>query len=191
MEVLDLFPSPVIRFSNVISEEERLSILSGIKDIPSQKYPAIEGDGVSSFQTDSKILDTFGLRLRVIEKLSEYSRHVGVAPCRITNSWFSVQQPGSKLNQHNHPGSMVSGVIYVNVDEDSSQLFFDNPNEILHYTWWKGVGWTDYNCEYSTIEPKNGDLIMFPSWLKHGSMDQENKTKDRTIISFNSVFYNQ
>jgi uncharacterized protein (TIGR02466 family) len=189
MQVYSLFPTPVIKFSNVIGEKERLSIFSQIKTSSAPSYPAIQGDGASSFMTNSNVLKDFGLEMTMLKKLAEYCKTVGIAPVKITNSWYSVQQLGSKLLQHNHPGSILSAVLYINVDEHSNPLIFDTPDEIKGYTWWQCINVTDYNVGYSSFTPENGDLFVFPGWLKHGSDNSLNNTKDRTIISFNTEFY--
>tara|TARA_B100001989_G_scaffold55045_1_gene36325 strand:- start:734 stop:1309 length:576 start_codon:yes stop_codon:yes gene_type:complete len=189
MQVYSLFPTPVIKFSNVIGEKERLSIFSQIKTFSTPSYPAIQGDGGSSFVTNSKVLKDFGLEMTMLKKISEYCKTVGISPVKITNSWYSIQQQGSKLLQHNHPGSILSAVLYINVDEHSSPLIFNTPDEVKGYTWWQCMSVTDYNVGYSSFTPENGDLFVFPGWLKHGSDNSLNNTKDRTIISFNTEFY--
>ena len=189
MQVYSLFPTPVIKFSNVIGEKERLSIFSQIKTFSTPSYPAIQGDGGSSFLTNSKVLKDFGLEMTMLKKLAEYCKTVGIAPVKITNSWYSIQQQGSKLLQHNHPGSILSAVLYINVDEHSNPLIFNTPDEVKGYTWWQCMNVTDYNVGYSSFTPENGDLFVFPGWLKHGSDNSLNNTKDRTIISFNTEFY--
>ena len=189
MQVYSLFPTPVIKFSNVIGEKERLSIFSQIKTFSTSSYPAIHGDGGSSFLTNSKVLKDFGLEMTMLKKLAEYCKTVGIAPVKITNSWYSIQQQGSKLLQHNHPGSILSAVLYINVDEHSSPLIFNTSDEIKGHNWWQCMNVTDYNVGHSSFTPENGDLFVFPGWLKHGSDNSLNNTKDRTIISFNTEFY--
>ena len=34
--------------------------------------------------------------------------------------------------------------------------------------------------------PKNGDLLIFPSWLRHGSNHETNQTDGRIVLSFNT-----
>ena len=70
---------------------------------------------------------------------------------------------------------------------DSSTINFENPNPHISYAY--GGDETrnsEYLFEYYYLIPQPGDLIIFPSWLKHGSMYQKNGTVNRTCISFNT-----
>ena len=42
-----------------------------------------------------------------------------------------------------------------------------------------------YNYEWYKIEVKNCQLVLFPSWLKHGKNDDINQMDDRMVVSFN------
>ena len=45
--------------------------------------------------------------------------------------------------------------------------------------------YTDYSYEYYYFKPQMGTLLLFPSWLKHGSNQVINKSNERILISFN------
>lgn len=116
--------------------------------------------------------------------LLDYATKLGESNFRVTNSWFNIQYECSALHEHVHPGSIVSGALYVNVDEGSSSLRFKNINPYAHFS--EHVTLTDYNCDYEEFEPKNGTLVLFPSWLPHYSLP--NTSKERVVISFNTSF---
>jgi uncharacterized protein (TIGR02466 family) len=87
-----------------------------------------------------------------------------------------------------HCRSILSAALYLNVDEDSSTINFENPNPHISYAYDKNLSRnSEYLFEYYCVIPEPGDLIIFPSWLKHGSMYKENKTVNRTCISFNTI----
>ena len=114
--------------------------------------------------------------------LDEYALKLGEHALKITNNWFNIQYECSALIEHVHPGSIVSGALYVNVDERSSNLRFKNINPYAHFS--DHANETNYNCFYEEFEPQNGTLILFPSWLPHDSLP--NKSKERVVISFNT-----
>tara|TARA_B000000609_G_C24092216_1_gene303582 strand:- start:240 stop:758 length:519 start_codon:yes stop_codon:yes gene_type:complete len=93
---------------------------------------------------------------------------------RMAESWVTIQKEDSKLKWHKHPNSVVSGILYLKVDDDSSKLVFQNP--------------TSMEGEVKEIKPKPGLLLMWPSFLMHGSGDTINKSKERIIIGFNSYW---
>ena len=124
---------------------------------------------------------------RLENKISEYSSTIGLRNQKISNSWFNIQQKGSVLKTHLHANSVLSGALYVNVDENSTKLYFNNPNNFIKYFEYYHDSLTDYNFEYFYISPNIGDLVIFPSWLEHGSNGDTNNTVDRTVLSFNTT----
>ena len=93
---------------------------------------------------------------------------------RMAESWVTIQKEDSKLKWHQHPNSVISGILYLKVDDDSSKLVFQNP--------------TSMEGEVKEIKPKPGLLLMWPSFLMHGSGDTINKSKERIILGFNSYW---
>ena len=103
----------------------------------------------------------------------------------INDCWFNVQQKGSQLIKHTHPNATLSGALYINVDNNSSPIYFYNPVGFLDYTYIKE--YTDYTFNWFKFNPNPGDLIIWPSWLSHGSNTNINETDDRIVISFNAL----
>ena len=97
--------------------------------------------------------------------------------------WSNIQQPGSALREHCHPSSVLSGALYINVD-DNSVLPVHNPNPYVYFT--SKNKSTIFNCEYAKFPVKNCQLLIFPSWLKHGKNDLKNEMDDRVVVSFNA-----
>jgi len=139
---------------------------------------------------EDKILTVISKNIKELKKiekrieivLDEYTESCNMRKVLLANSWINIQEEKSVLKEHIHPNSVLSAAIFINVDEESSPLVFENPNPYAHFFANKI---DDLN---SSIKPKNGMMIIFPSWLKHGSNFIENKTKDRIVISFNTNF---
>jgi hypothetical protein len=111
--------------------------------------------------------------------INDFTSSSVLPKCVIINSWFNVQQPVSILNRHCHIDGegmpAISGALYINIDKESSNILFENPNPY-------GIFYDKANY---TFNPSIGDLILFPSWLIHNS-DKINLTKNRIVISFNA-----
>ena len=183
MNIHPLFPTPIGTFFNFIKEKERLVIWDRIKNIPHISHEAIEGDGYSTHQKNLNFLDK-KIKDRIQTALDEYNEACGYYPSTLAKVWSNIQNSGSKLNQHSHPGSHVSGALYINVGEDAT-LYFHNPNPYVYFTPRKDL--TSYNIEYQAIGVKNCELVLFPSWLRHGNDNVINKMDGRIVVSFNSV----
>ncbi len=108
-------------------------------------------------------------------------------PLRIT-CWANVNGLGHANDIHNHPQCAWSGVYYVDVGTDiddtqrSGFLHFMDPRG--------GAGMVqDPFHQFGRgreLKPKNGQLVMFPSWLMHGVHTYRGKG-ERISIAFNVV----
>tara|TARA_E500000331_G_scaffold100955_1_gene97831 strand:+ start:547 stop:1131 length:585 start_codon:yes stop_codon:yes gene_type:complete len=189
MQVYDLFPTLVVSFPNVITEEERVEIFNKLKTKDINPHPTILGNGRSSYNSSIfSILDELGLEDRITEYLIEYNKVLRAGyNIKLSQSWFNVQNHDSALDKHMHPNSICSGALYINVDTDSTPLCFVNHNTQTRFIHHGIVGEepSKYNAEYHRMPVNNCDLIIFPSWLEHGSGGM-NKTHNRTVISFNT-----
>jgi uncharacterized protein (TIGR02466 family) len=106
----------------------------------------------------------------------------------ITNSWVQKHSKTDHAQNHYHINSLLSGVYYVEVEEDSGDLVLEKHHEkfnifptMLGFTYKKtGV----LNAADWKVHPKNGFLILFPSQVAHYSHNNKND-KDRYCIAFN------
>jgi uncharacterized protein (TIGR02466 family) len=121
------------------------------------------------------------------ESLAEYFKEV-YAPKNevqpyVTQAWANFTQKGQWHHKHEHPNSFISGVFYVQAQEDIDKIHFykngyqqikvptENFNLYNSESWWLGV--------------KTGQLVLFPSHLTH--MVQTVQTDETRIsISFNT-----
>jgi uncharacterized protein (TIGR02466 family) len=104
----------------------------------------------------------------------------------ITQSWLNISDINNQHHPHSHPNSFISGTLYISADRNVDSINFYNseystikivPTEYNHYnssSWYFNVG--------------SGDLILFPSFLKH-SVDVVKESeirKERISLSFNT-----
>ena len=188
----NLFPVPVQLYSSFLTAKEAKEIFLYCKEKDSKKHSSFLGEATSNHEDDANFIKEIdkispGFSNRLENKISEYSSTIGLRNQKISNSWFNIQQKGSVLKTHLHANSVLSGALYVNVDENSTKLYFNNPNNFIKYFEYYYDSLTDYNFEYFYISPNIGDLVIFPSWLEHGSNGDTNNTVDRTVLSFNTT----
>ena len=170
---VDAFPTLIMQFTDVLSSNE----LNDIFDILKTKDTSEDGtliNGTSNFNVSLKesILEELSILDIIQEKVDEYCREIKFKKLNITNSWFSIQDIGGLLLDHVHCGSIISGVFYINAGELSSPLVFENPNPLSSFNFSDPsilTGHSNYTNQVMRFTPNTGDLLLFPSWLKHGS----------------------
>ncbi len=107
--------------------------------------------------------------------------------CRLAvTAWANVNQDGDYNRQHSHANNHWSAVYYVDLGAPDAKV---SPNGALEFTDPRGaVGVYDLPGLLSvstwTIQPQPGNLIMFPSWLKHGVLPFRGQG-ERISIAFN------
>jgi uncharacterized protein (TIGR02466 family) len=192
---LNLFPTPIAYTQGFLNEEEAKNLLNYCLSIKSKEHSAVTGNGVSTHHVSthhySRLFED-AMKAGVLSKaiyerlgkaILDYATVSGYKYSRITNSWCNVQNNGSGLAKHTHPKSVISGAFYLNVDKDSSPIYFHNPNTFISY--FNVSNEVPHGFEWYRFYPEIGDLILFPSWLPHSSGGHKNKTNNRVAVSFN------
>lgn len=108
----------------------------------------------------------------------------------ITHTWFTKNNFGEFHLPHNHPNSIISGLLYVSAGPDMGNITFHRHPSINTLT--NSFAFTydyselnEHNSNSWWLEVKTGTVILFPSSLDHSVT--ENKTnKTRICIGFNS-----
>ena len=94
----------------------------------------------------------------------------------ITQSWLNVNNDSDHHPMHNHPNSMMSGVIYLNTGEEDAIRFTDNRfNTRMSFM---PVPTMNHPVE-------KGDIILFDSQLPH-SVDVAKRKEKRVSLAFNT-----
>jgi len=142
----------------------------------------------SGWQSDDGVESNPGLSklMRRIEQtfMDEVLPFHGVDTTKCTihigNSWANINDKGSWNTPHLHNGCWYSGVFYVKADGDEGQIvMIDKDPKVV-----SDFPNSQRAKEHFQYEPREGNLILFPSALMH--MVAPNTTdKERYSISFN------
>jgi len=104
------------------------------------------------------------------------------------NMWANINPPGGMNRPHLHPNSHFSGVYYIKAPQNSGKLVFNEPRPGAHMvmpTRKQGKPpshlWREVH-----IDPLEGRIVIFPSWLWH--CVEPNESDDiRISVSFNFI----
>ncbi len=172
----NFFPIPVYRaktrFFDLIQDEVKQSIY-------------IEKNNLDGIEFKGNIINECKmerLKKEIYNHIDEYKKHISFGKTSskyflnqgfsIKKSWITRLKEGKSFALHNHIMHDISGCYYYNSTGVNGDLFFeiDGP--------WGGQ---------HSLSPEEGEIILFPSWLKHGVTT--NNTNDvRISVVFDIVF---
>ena len=197
LEIISLFPTPVLRvrvqeyFKDEIwklkqLDMEHVHVEVGVPDVKHYK------------SVDSYCLDLPGM-----EKLKAYiEKEVkdfyvnGLAidgDIMITQSWVNRNVNGGGTHSHYHHNSIISGVYYMDVPDNSTLIKFYKP-EINRSTAYRLepevntnlISGNPYAQTVATIPVANSEILLFPSYLPHSVPNMDTR-QDRWCLAFNTV----
>ncbi len=102
----------------------------------------------------------------------------------INNMWAIINTGGSANLRHQHGNSTISGAYYVRAPKNSGDIVFYDPRPAPVYTYPKAMNPNLLNAQVNGISPKEGALVLFPSYLDH-SVNENLSNEERIVISFN------
>jgi uncharacterized protein (TIGR02466 family) len=194
-ESYKLFPTLINKYRYAISESQRKDIANYCHSINGdlKNHGELLENGKTNFELNGKFIEKISaeissclnLKNQILECVNDYIDQIGIEKLQITNSWFNIQRKGSALKQHIHPLSVLSGVLFLEADRQSSKIYFENPNKLVKYFSQYSKP-SEFNFEHYYFEPEPCSLILFPSWLSHGSMYEINESDSRIVLSFNT-----
>ena len=103
---------------------------------------------------------------------------------KISNMWAIINTGGSANVRHQHGNSTISAAYYVRAPENSGDIVFYDPRPAAVYSYPNISGSNFLNAQVNSINPKEGALVIFPSYLDH-SVNENLSQDERIVISFN------
>ena len=105
----------------------------------------------------------------------------------VTEAWLNVNDSRQCMNTEHIHGEVFSGVFYLHTPQGSGKLSIVNPgiNRM-----WKGCELVSQKNQFTgesiRIEPIEGNIILFPSYIPH-SVETNDHDEERISISFNLI----
>ena len=186
-----LFPTTVTIFDNVLELEYIDSMLEDIID--SSKKVGRKTNWQSNHNPNlhehpkykplgKKVLE---LSKEYIEDLKfEFDDHY------ITGMWSNILKPGEFHSPHTHSNNLVSGVFYLQTNDNSPAITFLDPRPQSSVLQPQAKEYNIFNSTMFFYPAKVNRMILFPSWLEH--YVPQNDTKfSRVSIAFNVMLKGQ
>lgn len=113
-------------------------------------------------------------------------RGYDMSKCRLamTSMWGNVQYENGIHALHHHPNSNMSGVYYAQTPDNSGRLRIRDPNILARMAEPPCDRHTMVSANSMEINPKEGRLVIFPSYLEHEVMPHGSDSP-RVSVSYN------
>ena len=82
-------------------------------------------------------------------------------------------------DEHTHPFHHISGVYYHKIDKDHGSIYFKNPVHTLADCQFPEGPKSPNKIE---VHPAEGTLLLFPSWLSHGTNPSVSNNERITVV---------
>jgi len=180
-ELLQIFPTPIL-----ITKYEG-SLVDELKHINTLDW--IEQKANSNFKSkDTYLLEHKqfkNIKNFIYESLNKFTKNISQSDQRlvVTQCWLNKNPKGSKHHEHVHPNSIISGVFYFKQDSKLPPISFSK--SIQHAMKLDPKKYNNLNSETFLLPCTDGELILFPSNLKH-SVPVNMGDEPRISMSFNT-----
>ncbi|MFT7525454.1 MAG: hypothetical protein ACI9LY_000590 [Arenicella sp.] len=183
-DVKPLFAEPIFRcdIRSAISAEQvsfiqNLAMVSNQANLISENVYLFEEPEMASIKTT------------VQEALDTYANEVLCIPQQlyVTQSWSLINNPTIGMHGHSHSNSVISGSLYYcELPEPNANMVFSRHRgyqqlELSPDRQKRNI----YNTTANSVEPKQGEVILFSSGLQH-LVEKNKSAQPRYSIAFNS-----
>jgi uncharacterized protein (TIGR02466 family) len=192
ISIIGLFPTPIAKIN---LERDLSSIEKNFICNQNRNPKKIEDMNLVSQTINSRLLDDdilCDLKSFFEKSLNDFFQEIlkpSTNVClKITQSWANYTNINEYHHGHNHPNSVISGVFYVNTNENSDKIIFSRNahTSITPYA----IDTEEYNlwnANHWELDAEEGSLLLFPSTLYH-RVPSVIGEKERISISFNTFF---
>lgn len=196
MEYINMFPTPV--YAGVEIELQKQILPVAVDYINRHGKPfRNQSTYISTYGNDAcRIEQNTDIRLKPLTDFIQASAKQYFDDISIDHSSFYLNlyylfnkiTIGGEHPLHAHPASILSGVFYLKIPDNSPPIIFNDPRDHYKYIQYPtkfGNPREMYKLlsEY-VVNPTEGMILMWPSWLEHQVLASKS-SEDRIAIAFN------
>ena len=191
MNLMPIYSIPLWQSEYPEFDEHQEIFLSTVKKYKEQN-PSIQKSNIAGYHSPET--------LQGVEELNPLFTYIcQMAYCAIkdldfndcdialTSAWLNINDTRQCMNSEHVHGDVFSGVFYLQAPEESGKL---NIRNIGINRMWSGSklisSKNQFTAESIHIEPVEGNIILFPSYLPH-SVETNNHDEERISIAFNLI----
>ena len=180
-ELLQIFPTPILITKykgSLVDELKHIDTLDWIKQKANGNFKSKDTYLLKHEQFKN-------IRNFIYEAINKFTKNISQSDQRlvVTQSWMNKNPKGSKHHEHVHPNSIISGVFYFKQDPKLPPISFSK--SIQSAIKLDPKKYNNLNSETFLLPCTDGELILFPSNLKH-SVPINMSEEPRISMSFNT-----
>ena len=186
-QMMSLFPTPLylVDFDNLdFIQNIKIEVLKILQsgEVIGDELCLTTPDDLHNRKPFSKLKDIILAEVRLIFE------NVGLIydDIYISCMWANISKSKNRHALHLHANSYFSGVLYLDAPSSPGNIGFKDPraaSEMLSFDYKPGSMFKERTIE---VEPKTGRLLIFPSWLHHGTRSGNfDDNENRISLSFN------
>ena len=193
MHLMPIYSVPLWQSEYPEFEESKEIFLTAVKEYKEQN-PSKETSrsNIAGYQSPSTLQGVEELRPLfeyICQMALKASADLDFVECdvAITEAWLNVNDSRQCMNSEHVHGDVFSGVFYLKTPPGSGKFVLQNPaiNKM-----WNGCQFANQKNQFTgesvRIEPVEGNIILFPSYLPH-SVETNDHDDERISISFNII----
>lgn len=185
-----LFPTCIYRvseFADDILEDLKEKSISLEKEYGSFRSNSLNVDSTHlTIAPELPYISPFNiLKDRIQSHINNFCYELGIIEnVKLANMWFNISDKGDFNFPHSHPGSIISGVFYIESLGDSEVVFYNNHYMVNNFICsGKQNDLSRPDVPFSCIK---GELLMWPGHIIHGNPAQQSSGQ-KIALSFNSL----
>ncbi len=185
------FSTPV--WASKISNHQIINkeILSYILDLQKKDSEGIKKSNFNGWHSHDFNLNedapknfTQAIKLNINQALKDMNWDLEKQEVKITSMWAIINEKGAFNQRHHHGNSDLSAAYYVTAEKNCGDIVFYDPRPAPVYRHPVAKSPNILNASVNSVQPEEGLLVLFPSYLEH-SVNPNNSNNKRIVISFN------
>jgi len=185
------FSTPVWASKIVDHQIINKQILSYILDLQKRDSEGIKKSNFNGWHSHDFNLNedapknfTEAIKLNINQALKDMNWDLEKQEVKITSMWAIINEKGAFNQRHHHGNSDLSAAYYVTAEKNCGDIVFYDPRPAPVYRHPIAKSPNILNASVNSVQPEEGLLVLFPSYLEH-SVNPNNSNNKRIVISFN------
>jgi uncharacterized protein (TIGR02466 family) len=111
--------------------------------------------------------------------------HLDCGKLKLDSLWINILKPGAAHTGHIHPGSVISGTIYLEVPKGASALKLEDPRlPMMMAAPKRSADAPESERTFVYVTPQPGDILLWESFIRH-EVPANQARAERISLSFN------